>query len=245
MSGLSETQVKQAVKKHYAELAQKSGASCCSPSVNAALLDETVPRESAISGLSCGTPLAQANLKGGEVVLDLGSGGGIDAFHASRLVGPTGRVIGVDSTPEMIFKARDLAEKHGYGNVEFRLGEIEHLPVESGTVDLVISSCVINLVPDKKLAFNEIQRALKPGGRIAISDMIATKKLEGAIDPEQWAACIAGAVTLEEYEQLLREAGFGEIRHLDENYTIESESSCCSTETLPVRSVTWLATKNA
>ena len=245
MSGLSETQVKQAVKRHYAELAQKSGASCCSPSINAALLDETVPRESAVSGLSCGSPLTHANLKDGEVVLDLGSGGGIDVFHASKLVGSTGRVIGVDSTPEMIFKARDLAEKHGYRNVEFRLGEIEHLPVDSGTVDLVISNCVINLVPDKKLAFNEIQRTLKPGGRIAISDMIAMKKLEGAIDPEQWATCIAGAVTLEEYEQLLLETGFREIRHLDENYTIESESSCCSTEAIPVRSVTWLATKRA
>ena len=245
MSGLSETEVKQAVKRHYAELAQKSGASCCSPSVNAALLDETVPRESAISGLSCGSPLTHANLKGGEVVLDLGSGGGIDVFRASKLVGPTGRVIGVDATPEMLFKARDLAEKHGYGNVEFRLGEIEHLPIESATVDLVISNCVINLVPDKRLAFNEIQRVLKPGGRIAISDMVATKKPEGEreIDPEQWAACISGAVTQEEYEGFLREAGFSDVRHLDENYTIDSESSCCSTES-PVKSMTWMATKS-
>lgn len=241
MSGLSETQVKQAVRRHYAELAEKSELSCCGPSVNAALLDESVPRESAVSGLSCGSPLAHANLKGGEVVLDLGSGGGIDVFHASKLVGSMGRVIGVDATPEMLFKARDLAEKHGYGNVEFRLGEIEHLPVESGTVDLVISNCVINLVPDKRLAFKEIHRVLKPGGRIAISDMITTKKPEGerAVDPEEWAACIAGAVTLEEYEGFLRETGLQEIRHLDENYSMDS---CCSTE-IPVKSVTWLATK--
>jgi len=243
MSGSSKTELKQAVRKHYAELATKNESCCCGPNVNAALLDETVPKESAASALSCGTPLANADLKGGEVVLDLGSGGGIDVFHASKLVGPTGRVIGVDATPEMLFKARNLAEKHGYGNVEFRLGEIEHLPVESGTVDLVISNCVINLVPDKGLAFKEIYRVLKPGGRIAISDMIATKKLEGAVDPEQWAACIAGAVTLEEYRQFLQEAGFKEIFHLDEDYT--SDSSCCSTETLPVRSVKWLATKNA
>jgi SAM-dependent methyltransferase len=241
MSGLSETQVKQAVRRHYAELATKNESSCCGPSVNSALLDEDVPKESAASALSCGSPLAHANLKEGEVVLDLGSGCGIDVFRASKLAGSKGRVIGVDATPEMLFKARDLAEKHGYGNVEFRLGEIEHLPVDSGTVDLVISNCVINLVPDKRLAFKEIHRVLKPGGRIAISDMIATKKPEGEreIDPEEWAACIAGAVTLEEYAQTLRETGFREIRHLDENYSMES---CCSTE-FPVKSVTWLATK--
>jgi len=241
VSRLSETQVKQAVRRHYAELAQKSELSCCGPSVNAALLDETVPTESGVSGLSCGSPLTHANLKGGEVVLDLGSGGGIDVFHASKLVGSTGRVIGVDATPEMLFKTRNLAEKHGYGNVEFRLGEIEHLPVDSGPVDLVISNCVINLVPDKRLAFKEIHRVLKPGGRIAISDMIATKKPEGerAVDPEEWAACIAGAVTLEEYEGFLREAGLQDIKHLDENYSMDS---CCSTE-IPVKSVTWLATK--
>lgn len=241
----SKTELKQAVRRHYAELATKSESCCCGPNVNAALLDETVPKESATSALSCGTPLAEANLKGGEVVLDLGSGAGVDVFHASKLVGPTGKVIGVDATPEMLFKARGLAEKHGYMNVEFRLGEIEHLPVESSTVDLVISNCVINLVPDKGLAFKEIYRVLKPGGRIAISDMIATKKLEGPVDPDQWAACIAGAVTSQEYEQFLQQAGFQEIRHSDENYVEDSESStCCSSEALPVKSVKWLGIKN-
>jgi ubiquinone/menaquinone biosynthesis C-methylase UbiE len=209
--------------------------------VNSALLDETVPRESAASSLSCGSPIAHADLREGEVVLDLGSGGGIDVFHASKLVGSKGKVIGLDATPEMVFKARALAEKYGYENVEFRLGEIEHMPVESGTVDLVISNCVINLVPDKRLAFNEIYRALKPSGRIAISDMVTTKKREGTIDPDQWAACIAGAVTLEEYKQFLQESGFEEIWHMKENYAMDS---CCSTEDDgPVKSVTWLAAK--
>lgn len=241
MPELSESQVKQSVRKHYARLALGNLSSCCGPSVSTALLDETLPKESAASALSCGSPVSHADVKEGEVILDLGSGGGIDVFRASKLVGPTGKVIGVDATPEMLFKARDLAEKHGYGNVEFRLGEIERLPVESGTVDLVISNCVINLVPDKRRAFTEIQRVLKPGGRIAISDMIATKKHEGEleIDPDEWAACIAGAVTLEEYERTLRETGFAEIRHLDENYPMEV---CCSSA-FPVRSVTWLATK--
>ena len=241
MSGTSRNEIKQAVRKHYAELAAMNKSSCCGPSVNSALLDESVPTESAASTLSCGSPIAHANLRDGEVVLDLGSGAGIDVFHASKLVGPTGRVIGLDATPEMVFKARGLAEKYGYANVEFRLGEIEHMPVESGSVDLVISNCVINLVPDKRLAFKEIYRVLKSGGRIAISDMIATKKLEGAIDPDQWTACIAGAVTLEEYTQFLRETGFEEVWHLNENYTMDS---CCSAEDDgTVKSVTWLARK--
>ncbi len=235
MISMSETEIKQAVRKRYAELAVLNRA-CCGP----ASKGENAPEESIASSASCGTPVTHASLVEGEVVLDLGSGGGIDVFRSSKLVGPSGKVIGIDSTPEMIFKARQLAEKYGYGNVEFRLGEIEHMPLESNSVDVVISNCVLNLVPDKTLAFKEIYRVLKPGGRIAISDMIATAKHEGPINPETWAECITGAIPMDEYEKQLRNAGFQNIKHLDENSPLNE--TCC-TAGLPVKSVAWLAAK--
>lgn len=237
-SKLPETEIKKVVRNHYAKLAARSQ-SCCSSTVDPTE-KITVPTESVASALSCGSPLAQAALQGGEVVLDLGSGGGVDVFRASKMVGPGGKVIGVDSTPEMIFKARELAEKHDYKNVEFRLGEIEHLPVESNSVDLVISNCVLNLVPDKALAFKEIYRALKPGGRIVISDMVATSRSKKEMDYEEWAACIAGAITTDEYSALLQQTGFRDIQHADENHSIND--SCCS-QNIPAKSVTWRALK--
>jgi ubiquinone/menaquinone biosynthesis C-methylase UbiE len=237
-SKLPETEIKKVVRDHYAKLAKLSQPCCGSTSETTE--EVAVPTESVASALSCGSPLAHAALQGGEVVLDLGSGGGVDVFRASKLVGPSGKVIGVDSTPEMILKARELAEKHDYKNVEFRLGEIEHLPVESSSVDLVISNCVLNLVPDKALAFKEIYRALKPGGRIVISDMVATSKSKKEIDYEEWAACIAGAITTDEYQALLQQTGFREIQYVDENHSINE--SCCS-QNIPAKSVTWRATR--
>ena len=165
-------------------------------------------------GLGCGNPRAIAALQPGQVVADLGSGGGFDAFLAAREVGETGRVIGVDMTPEMISKARNNADKASFTNVEFRLGEIENLPVADNTVDVIISNCVINLSPHKSRVFQEAFRILRPGGRLAISDVVATIELPEALrsDPQLYAGCMAGALQINELEILLLEAGFVEIR---------------------------------
>ncbi len=170
--------------------------------------------EGANLGLSCGNPTALAALRPGEVVLDLGSGAGLDAFLAAGRVGPEGRVIGVDMTPEMVSKARAAAVAAGIGNVEFRLGEIENLPVADASVDAVISNCVINLSPDKGRVFREIARVLKPGGRVAVSDMALRQPLPEAVreDILAYAGCVAGAVLIEEYAELMRAAGLVDIR---------------------------------
>jgi ubiquinone/menaquinone biosynthesis C-methylase UbiE len=165
-------------------------------------------------GLGCGNPQAIAALQPGETVLDLGSGGGFDCFLAARQVGETGWVIGVDMTPEMIRKARANAKKGGFTNVEFRLGEIEHLPVADRSVDVIISNCVINLSPDKSAVFQEAFRVLKPGGRLAIADIVATAALPEDIrnDLALRAGCVGGAASMDEIETFLREAGFRQIR---------------------------------
>ena len=165
-------------------------------------------------GLGCGNPRAIAALQPGQVVLDLGSGGGFDAFLAAREVGATGRVIGVDMTPEMISKARGNAEKAQFNNVEFRLGEIEHLPVADNTIDVIISNCVINLSPDKLQVFQDAFRVLKPGGRLAISDVVATIELpeELRTDPALYAGCMAGASHIDELATVLQAAGFIDIK---------------------------------
>lgn len=174
---------------------------------------DAVP-EGANLSLGCGNPLGIASLRSGETVLDLGSGAGLDCFLAARQVGANGHVIGVDMTPEMVQKARENARKGGYHNVEFRLGEIEHLPVADSSIDVILSNCVINLSPDKRAVFQEAYRVLKPGGRLAIADTVTTAPLPEEVrqDPGLWSACIAGAATLDELESLLREAGFEEIR---------------------------------
>ncbi len=165
-------------------------------------------------GLGCGNPKAIAALQPGETVVDLGSGGGFDAFLAAHEVGEQGKVIGVDMTPEMISKARNNAAKGNYHNVEFRLGEIEHLPVADNTADTVISNCVINLSPHKQQVFNDAYRVLKPGGRLAISDVVSSVELPEHIkeDSQLYSACVSGASTIDEIYQLMQNAGFRDIR---------------------------------
>jgi ubiquinone/menaquinone biosynthesis C-methylase UbiE len=164
-------------------------------------------------GLGCGNPQAIASLAPGETVLDLGSGGGFDCFLAARAVGGTGKVIGIDMTPEMVEKARENAAKAGVSNVEFRQGEIEHLPVEDASVDVIISNCVINLSPEKRKAFREAFRVLRPGGRLAVSDIVATAPLPDDVkrDLALHVGCIAGASLIRELEEALRAAGFADI----------------------------------
>ncbi|MGD0484210.1 MAG: arsenite methyltransferase [Gemmatimonadales bacterium] len=174
--------------------------------------------EGANLGLGCGNPLAHADPQPGEVVLDLGSGAGMDAFLAGREVGPTGRVIGVDMTPQMLEKARANAAAVGAANVEFRLGEIEHLPVADASVDLIISNCVVNLSPDKEQVFREAFRALRPGGRMVVSDLVLLRTLSEEVrrSVEAYVGCVAGAASKEDYLRAIREAGFHDVAVVEE-----------------------------
>ncbi len=221
-------EIKEAVKKGYGKIAISKG-SCCGPQASCCgvgdqqamsrkvgYTDEdlrSVP-EGANLGLGCGNPVALASLREGETVLDLGSGAGFDCFLAAERVGKKGRVIGVDMTPEMVEKARGNADKGDYRNVEFRLGEIEHLPVDADSVDAVISNCVINLSPDKKSVFEETYRVLKPGGRLMVSDIVLTRELPGPIKNsiEAYVGCLAGAIMKNEYLDSINSAGFHEVR---------------------------------
>jgi SAM-dependent methyltransferase len=212
--------VREEVRRRYGASASGKSAcadNCCT-STNATDLgysaeDTAAAPEAANLGLGCGNPLAMASLKNGQVVLDLGSGAGFDCFLAARAVGKTGEVIGVDMTHEMLIKARENAQKNGFTNVEFRLGEIEALPVADNSIDVIISNCVINLSPEKQRVFNEAFRVLKPGGRLAIADMVATAPLPNDIKAD-WAAytgCISGASQITELERMLRASGFQDI----------------------------------
>jgi arsenite methyltransferase len=184
---------------------------CCADGYSASEL-ATLP-EGANLGLGCGNPSRLAPMHPGDVVLDLGSGAGIDCFLAAERVGPTGRVIGVDMTPEMVARSRSLARASGRTDVEFRLGEIEHLPAADDSVDVVLSNCVINLVPDKTQVYREAYRVLRPGGRLAVADVLATRPIPNSAraDLDQWTSCSAGALTAEEVTTRLREAGFESI----------------------------------
>lgn len=216
----SET-IREEVRRRYGATA--SGANCCSPDccgstaatdLGYSEADKAAAPESANLGLGCGNPLAIASLRQGQVVLDLGSGAGFDCFLAVRAVGPSGKVVGVDMTHEMLNKARANARKNGVSNVEFRLGEIEALPVADNSIDVIISNCVINLSPEKQRVFNEAFRVLKSGGRLAVTDMVATAQLPNEIK-EDWGAytgCMAGASEIEELEQMLLSSGFKDIR---------------------------------
>ncbi len=186
--------------------------------------------EGANMGLGCGNPVALASLRKGETVVDLGSGGGFDCFLAAQRVGADGRVIGVDMTPEMVAKARHNAEKANAANVEFRLGEIEHLPVADNSVDLILSNCVINLSVDKAQVFREAYRVLKPGGRLSISDILATQPLPPEVreDLALVSACVGGAATLDDTRALLARAGFEEIRIDANEKSREVIESCAS-----------------
>ncbi len=230
MATRAKEEVREIVRDAYADVARQGGRSdCCQPSSDgAAVADpeersrrfgysdqdlEAVP-EGANMGLGCGNPAAIAALNPGETVLDLGSGAGFDCFLAARQVGETGRVIGVDMTPEMLAKARDNARKGGFTNVEFRMGEIERLPADDGTVDVIISNCVLNLSPDKPAVLREAYRVLAPGGRLAISDVVATAPMPESMrnDDELICGCIGGAAMVSDLERWLAEAGFVDIR---------------------------------
>jgi arsenite methyltransferase len=219
------------VREHYGEIAAGQR-SCCGP-VKKAPKPAAISRQIGYSeeeikavpegsdlGLGCGNPVAVASLKPGEVVLDLGSGAGFDCFLAATKVGGAGRVIGVDMTPEMLEKARGNAAKGGYANVEFRLGEIEHLPVSDGEADVIISNCVINLSPDKPQVFHEAYRALKPGGRLFVSDMVLLKELPAYLreSAQAYAGCVAGASLKGDYLEALGRAGFRDVRVLKETH---------------------------
>ena len=209
MTSLSETEIRKSVKDRYSSLATGSEENCCSLSE---LSYEDFPAEASSISDGSGQPLELIKPRDGDTILDLGSGGGADVFQASKPVGQMGHVIGVDATPEMVWRARDTAKKYGYTNVDFRLGEIEHLPVESESVDYVISNCVINLAPDKGIVLKEAFRALKHGGRIAISDTLRKEGRQVEVDAENWCSCETGALTLSESKQLLESSGFQNVR---------------------------------
>ena len=215
---MDENSIKNAVQTYYADIAT-SGRSCCSDIGNCCSTSDLIQvgEKGIISeadlGLSCGSPTAYAGIKPGDTVLDLGSGAGVDVFRAAAQAGPTGHVIGVDLTPAMIARANGNAASGGYSNVEFRLGDIEALPVEDNSIDVVISNCVINLAPDKNQVFKEIYRVLRPGGRFSISDMVTMGEVPNKIrrDLTMWAGCIAGAIDREEYLSIIRHCSFERI----------------------------------
>jgi len=224
-----EKEIKKFVKKRYAEIASKGGS--CSPSCSARIVKQaraigytdeeirSIPPEAAVMGLGCGNPTAVAGLKEGETVLDLGSGGGLDVFLAAQKVEENGHVIGIDMTEEMIEKARQTANQHGYKNVEFRIGEIENLPIEDKSIDVIISNCVINLSSDKLTVFKEAFRVLKSGGRMLISDLVTEGELPEDIKRsfDAWAGCIGGALEKQEYLDTIKKTGFRHVNVVAEH----------------------------
>lgn len=225
--------IKNVVRKEYAKFAMTGSSccpgahSCCGSGSTAEAIGKRIgyseeelksAPEGSNLGLGCGNPVALASLKEGEIVLDLGSGAGFDCFLAAGQVGNSGRVIGVDMTPDMLAKARDNAVQGGFSNVEFRLGEIEHLPVADSHVDAIISNCVINLSPEKDQVFREAFRVLKAGGRIMVSDIVLLRELPGAIKESiaAYVGCVAGAVLKDEYLEAMRSAGFEDVQVISE-----------------------------
>jgi len=231
---MEDEKIKKTVREGYAKIANRKSSCCGSTEVccgsttspeemskNIGYTDgqlKSVP-DGANLGLGCGNPTALVSLKESEVVLDLGSGAGFDCFLAANKVGQTGKVIGIDMTPEMLKKARENATKGGYNNVEFRQGEIEDLPVEDNSIDVVLSNCVINLSPDKKRVFQEAYRVLKPGGRFAVSDIVLLKTLPDFIknSVEAYVGCISGAILKNNYLKIIRDTGFQDVKIVDES----------------------------
>lgn len=242
-------EVKKVVKERYGQIARQSGG-CCGGSaqqscgaggvanaIGYSAQDLASTPDGANLGLGCGNPLGLAEIRPGDTVLDLGSGAGFDCFLAAARVGPAGKVIGIDMTEEMIAKARANAAQGGFANVEFRLGEIENLPVENEAIDQVISNCVLNLVPDKARAFREIARVLKPGGRIMISDILLRGELPAEIKAslDAYAACIGGAMEADEYLAAMGAAGLAEAEILSEVdaaalFAVSTDCGCSSPE---------------
>ena len=236
---MKEKEIKRTVKEGYARIAKQAtsyyAARCCSGcadmpeevSKRMGYTDEEIqaaPPESNL-GLGCGNPVALASLNEGEIVLDMGAGAGFDCFLASTRVGSSGKVIGVDITSEMVDKARANAHKGGYSNIDFRQGDLENMPVADNYVDVVISNCVINLVPNKKMVFKEAFRVLKPGGRLAVSDVVLHKELPEFVkrSNEAYIGCLAGAIMKEEYLDIIRDIGFREVEVVAESiFPIES-----------------------
>jgi len=243
-------EIKEFVRERYAEMARQhtpsccappieEGTSCCSPSAvetNAAhrlySSEELESIAANIPSLGCGNPVALSELREKQVVLDLGSGGGLDCFLAAQRVGPKGKVIGLDMTPDMVRLARANAQNLSLDNVEFRLGEMEHMPVESDSVDVVISNCVINLSPDKDAVFREIFRVLNPGGRLCVSDIVTHGELPAQIRDslEQWACCVAGALDEQVYLDKISAAGFIELKVDGVDSPVCGEDTCCGSE---------------
>jgi len=268
----SNDQLRDTVRQKYAEIVTTPLSGCCTSSSCCEATDQGEENFNMIGdayegvsgyvadadlGLSCGVPVEHAGLRPGQTVLDLGSGAGLDVFVARHEVGKTGHVIGVDMTAEMLAKARQNAEQSGFENVEFRLGEIEHLPVRSDSVDVVISNCVLNLVPDKQRAFSEIFRVLKSGGHFCISDIVSSHQLPQWLEgiAEAYAGCVSGAIPKEDYLQLIQKSGFSNIsvasekrihvpaELLGKSLTAEQQQEVASYD-LHVMSVTVTATKS-
>jgi arsenite methyltransferase len=246
---MEKKKIKEVVKGRYAQIAKQDQQSCC-PSCGcgaSSLLQakgigysredlEHVPGESAM-GLGCGNPTTIAELKPGEVVLDLGSGAGVDVFLAANKVGDTGKVIGVDMTEEMVERAKSIARDYGYRNVEFRLGEIENLPIEDESVDAIISNCVINLSPDKSKVFREAYRVLRPEGRLTVSDIVSEENIPAEMrnNLNAWAGCIGGALEQQEYLTKIKKAGFGNVQVVSsKEFYVEGAESQAPTKFLSI-----------
>ncbi|HUV61434.1 MAG TPA: arsenite methyltransferase [Thermoplasmata archaeon] len=257
-----EDEIRKAVRDRYRQVAvkevpccpQESEAMCGCRGIYSSPEMQSLPAEALVASAGCGNPMAIAELREGMTVVDLGSGGGIDVFLASKRVGTSGKVYGIDATPEMVFRARRTAMENGFNNVEFRLGEIEHIPLDPCVADVVISNCVINLSPDKMQVFSEAFRILKPGGRLAVSDIVLLRELPPELrnDLAAWSACVSGALLKKDYLQAMIRSGFESVEVVSEevysteqlnSYILKGQSESDLTSTVASCKVTALRPK--